>query len=210
MTGGRRQGTGGKRAVFLDRDGVLIASKVRHGKPLPALRLDELMILPGVSEALAELQAAGYVLIGVTNQPDVGRGLLSREVVETMHQRLLARLPLTDILVCYETDDACPRRKPNPGMLLEAADRYGITLPGSFLVGDRWKDIEAGRRAGCRTVFVDHDYAESRPDPPADFTTDSLSAAARWVLTSGVRDRESECRGEIHEHSDKSQRPAVR
>jgi D-glycero-D-manno-heptose 1,7-bisphosphate phosphatase len=170
------------RAVFLDRDGVLNRATVREGKPYPPSRVEDLAILPGVPEALAALHAAGFLLIGVTNQPDVARGTQRREVVEAIHERLLAALPLREILVCYEDDDRCPRRKPNPGLLLEAARNHGLDLAGSFLVGDRGKDVEAGRRAGCRTVFLDRGYAEPGPAPPADFTADHMATAAAWIL----------------------------
>jgi len=124
-----------------------------------------------------------FLLIGATNQPDVARGTQRREVVEAMNARLLAATPIITILVCYEDGDNCPRRKPNPGLLLEAAETYGIDLAASFIVGDRWRDVKAGRRAGCRTVFVDLGYDERRPDPPADYTAADLPAAADWILS---------------------------
>jgi len=171
-----------RRAVFLDRDGVLIASALREGKPYAPSRLDQVEILPGIPEAVRSLSAAGFLLIGATNQPDVARGSIRREVVEEINARLLAVLPLTEIRVCYEADDGCRCRKPNPGMLLDAAEQHGIDLAGSFMVGDRWKDVEAGRRAGCRTVFLHCNYDEPLPDPPADFTASSLLEAAEWIL----------------------------
>jgi D-glycero-D-manno-heptose 1,7-bisphosphate phosphatase len=171
-----------RRAVFLDRDGVLNQAVVRDGKPYPPQGVAELRVLPGVEGALRRLGAAGFLLIGVTNQPDVARGTQRREVVEAINARLLEALPLAELRVCYEADNACPRRKPNPGMLLEAAAEHALDLAGSFMVGDRWSDVEAGRRAGCRTVFLRCGYAERQPDPPADFTTDGLAAAADWIL----------------------------
>ncbi len=171
-----------RRAVFLDRDGVLNRCVVRDGRPYPPAGLEELEILPGVDDALRRLASAGFLLVGVTNQPDVARGTLPREVVEAIHARLRELLPLDDLRVCYEADNAYPRRKPNPGMLLEAAAEWGIDPAASFMVGDRWSDVEAGHRAGCRTVFVDHGYAERRPDPPADFTTHNLAGGADWIL----------------------------
>jgi D-glycero-D-manno-heptose 1,7-bisphosphate phosphatase len=174
---------GGRRAVFLDRDGVLNRAVVRDGKPYPPATLEEFEVLPGVPEALRRLHAAGFLLIGATNQPDVARGTQDRAVVEAMNARLLAETPMTEILVCYEDGDDHPRRKPNPGLLLDAAQTYGIDLPASFMIGDRWRDVEAGRRAGCRTVFLDRGYRERRPDPPADHTTTELPAAVAWVLS---------------------------
>jgi D-glycero-D-manno-heptose 1,7-bisphosphate phosphatase len=171
------------RAVFLDRDGVLNRAVVRDGKPYSPATLDELVVLPGVPEALARLRAAGFLLLVATNQPDVARGTQRREVVEAMHARLLETLPLDEVFVCYGDGPDCPTRKPNPGLLLQAAQKYGIHLPASFMVGDRWRDVEAGRRAGCRTVFLDYGYREKRPDFPPDHTARDLADAAGWILT---------------------------
>jgi D-glycero-D-manno-heptose 1,7-bisphosphate phosphatase len=171
------------KAVFLDRDGVLIACLIRNGRPFPPLAMEQVEILPGVAEAVKQLADAGYVLLGASNQPDVGRGTISREFVEAVNHHLLQKLPqIRGIDACYDFDDASPRRKPNPGMLLEAAQKYDIDLADSFMIGDRAKDVEAGHRAGCRTVFIDHGYQEPRPKPPADFTTRTLLDAAQWIL----------------------------
>ncbi len=171
-----------RRAVFLDRDGVINRAVVRDGKPYPPASLAEVEVLPGVAEALARLRAAGFLLLVATNQPDVARGTQRREVVEAINARLLAELPLDEVFVCYEDGPDCPRKKPNPGLLLEAAAKYDIDLAGSFMVGDRWRDIEAGHRAGCRTIFIDYGYREQRPPHPPDWTTDSLAGAAEWAL----------------------------
>jgi D-glycero-D-manno-heptose 1,7-bisphosphate phosphatase len=171
-----------RRAIFLDRDGVLNRAVVRDGKPYPPQSVDELEVLPGVVEALDRLRSTGYLLVGVTNQPDVARGTQRREVVEAINARLREALPLDALYVCYEDGTVCPRRKPNPGMLLEAAEAFGIDLAGSFMVGDRWSDVEAGRRAGCRTIFIARNYAERLPDPPADFAAPGLREATDWIL----------------------------
>jgi D-glycero-D-manno-heptose 1,7-bisphosphate phosphatase len=171
------------RAVFLDRDGVLNRAVIRNGRPYPPATLEAFEILSGVPDAVRRLHDAGFLLIGATNQPDVARGTQRREVVETMNARLLAETAITAMLVCYEDGEDCPRRKPNPGLLLEAAATYAIDLAASFMVGDRWRDVEAGRRAGCRTIFLDRGYAERQPDPPADYTTTDLPAAADWILS---------------------------
>jgi D-sedoheptulose 7-phosphate isomerase len=177
---------GGKsRAVFLDRDGVINRVVVREGKPFPPATLQELEILPGVLEALHQLKQHGYKLVVVTNQPDVRRGTQSQATVEAMHQALSARLPLDDILVCYHTDqDKCDCRKPLPGMLLEAARKHNIDMATSFMVGDRWRDIEAGYNAGCRTILIDYGYSERPPDHAPDFRARSLHEAADWILCS--------------------------
>ena len=176
----------GRRAVFLDRDGVLNRAEVRDGKPYPPATLDELAILPGVPEALARLRAAGFLLLAVTNQPDVARGAQRREVVEAMHARLMRELPLDEIFVCYADGPDNPRRKPNPGLLLDAAAKHGVDLAASFMVGDRWRDVEAGARAGCRTVFLDYCYRERRPSAPPDRVVMNLSAAADWILAQPI------------------------
>jgi D-glycero-D-manno-heptose 1,7-bisphosphate phosphatase len=175
--------SGGARAIFLDRDGVLNRAMVREGRPYPPAALEALEILPGVPDAVRRLHDAGFLVIGATNQPDVARGTQRREVVEAMNAQLMAAMPITAILVCYEDGEDCPRRKPNPGLLLEAAGAYGIDLSASFMVGDRWRDVEAGRRAGCQTVFLDRGYAESPPARPADHTATDLPAAVTWILS---------------------------
>ena len=172
-----------QRAVFVDRDGVLNRAVVRNGLPYPPATLEALEILPGVPQAVRQLHDAGYLIIGATNQPDVARGTQKREVVEAMNARLMAAMPITEILVCYEDDDNCPRRKPNPGLMQEAAKLFGIDLSASFMIGDRWRDVEAGRRAGCRTIFLDLGYSEQRPEPPANHDAADLPAAVAWILS---------------------------
>src|SRR3989338_8918354 len=141
-----------RRGVFLDRDGVLNRAFVRDGKPYPPSTLAELEILPGVPEALALLRAEGFRLVVVTNQPDVARGTQTRKTGELLHAALLARLPLDEFRVCYHDDaDHCACLKPAPGLLLQAAQELELDLASCFMVGDRWRDIEAGRRAGCTT-----------------------------------------------------------
>lgn len=173
-----------RRAVFLDRDGVLNRAIVRNGTPYPPATLAELEILPDAPKALENLKAAGFLLIGVTNQPDVARGTQRREVVDAINAALLAALPLHEMLVCDHDDrDGCDCRKPLPGLLLQAAARYGIDLSSSFMIGDRWKDVETGRRVACATVLIDYGYAEMRPDSAPDCRAYSLSEAARWILS---------------------------
>ena len=173
-----------KRAVFLDRDGVLNQAIVRDGKPYPPGTAGEMEISPEAPAALADLRAAGFLLIVVTNQPDVARGRQSRATVEAMHDRLREVLPLDDFFVCYHDDaDHCACRKPLPGLLTEAASRYGIDLTSSYLIGDRWRDIDAGAEAGCRTILIDRAYRERGPLHPPDASVSSLGAAVRWILS---------------------------
>lgn len=171
-----------RRAVFLDRDGVLNRAVVRDRKPYPPATLEDLEILPGVVAALERLRLLGFLLLVVTNQPDVARGDRSRESVDAFNAELARRLPLDDISVCFHDDaDGCDCRKPLPGLLVRGAARHGIDLERSYLVGDRWRDVAAGQRAGVRTVFIDYDYDERRPEPPADVTVKDLSAAVEWI-----------------------------
>ncbi|PYK99877.1 MAG: HAD family hydrolase [Verrucomicrobia bacterium] len=173
-----------KRAVFLDRDGGLNRSTVREGRPYAPRSLEDFQLLPGVAEALARLRNAGFLLIVVTNQPDVAAGVVRREVLARIHQKLRALLPIDDIKVCCHVDeDDCACRKPRPGMLLEAAREWSIDLEHSFMVGDRWRDVSAGKAAGCKTIFVDYGYAERQKDPP-DFVVTSLPEAAKIILQS--------------------------
>jgi len=168
--------------VFLDRDGVLNRALVTAGRPEPPREPEQFELLPGVSEACAQLTDAGLVLIVVTNQPDIARGLLDPAVVDRLNKQLLGSLALHDVIVCPHDDgDACDCRKPKPGMLLEGASRWDIDLSRSVMVGDRWRDIEAGRAAGTRTVFVDRGYDEPAPDHP-DLTVKELHESVPWII----------------------------
>jgi D-glycero-D-manno-heptose 1,7-bisphosphate phosphatase len=173
------------RAVFLDRDGVLNRALVRNGLPYPPSSMEEFELLPGVREACLRLKGAGYLLVVATNQPDVGRGTLARELVESMHAKLMDDLSLDRVEVCYAAGAAHGEpsefRKPGPGMLLKVAGELGIDLRQSWMVGDRWRDISCGRAAGCRTVLIDYGYAEEFPIAP-DFTVASLMGAADVIL----------------------------
>jgi D-glycero-D-manno-heptose 1,7-bisphosphate phosphatase len=169
-------------AVFLDRDGVINRAFIRDGTPYPPDSLRDLEILPHVPEALSALKAQGYSLVVVTNQPDVARGVASRELVDSIHERLKGELGLDAIFTCFHDDaDECDCRKPKPGLLFRAANELGIDLKSSFMVGDRWRDVEAGRRAGCRTLFVDCGYREA-PSQSSDFRVESLLEASGIIL----------------------------
>ena len=172
-----------RRAVFLDRDGVINRAIIKDGIPYSPRSLDKLEIPDDVPQALETLKDAGFLLIGVTNQPDVARGLQRREVVELIHATLLATLPLEKMFVCFHDDkDGCACRKPSPGLLYQAADQYQIDLASSFMIGDRWRDVEAGKRAGCTTILIDHQYAEMGVNPLPDFRVHSISEAASLIL----------------------------
>ena len=171
-----------KYAVFLDRDGVINESVVIKGKPYPPANLEVLNILPGVHEALVALSRAGYLLIVITNQPDVASGIVTQKTVEEINDYLATQLPIEEFFVCYHLDaHNCKCRKPEPGSLLSAARMHNIDLDKSYMVGDRWRDIEAGERAGCKTIFIDYSYQEKQPTS-MDYSVSSLMEAAKIIL----------------------------
>jgi D-glycero-D-manno-heptose 1,7-bisphosphate phosphatase len=171
-------------AVFMDRDGTLNVSIIRDSKPYPPQTLEEFELFPRVDAAIAALKAAGYALVVATNQPDVGRGTQKQEVVEAIHEKLRLLMPQIDrIEVCYDPGrgELSRRRKPEPGMLLDAAAALDLDLSRSWMIGDRWRDIDCGRSAGVRTIFIDLGYSEELGLPP-DFTVRSFFEAAQIVL----------------------------
>ena len=172
------------RAVFLDRDGVINLPFVRDGKPYPPRSVDEFKLLPEVPTACALLHDAGYKIVVATNQPDVGRGELERSVVEEIHNKMCGLLPIDRVEVCYDPGrgEYSLFRKPAPGMLLRAADVLGIDLKQSYMVGDRWRDIDCGHAAGCKTIFVDWGYEEPLREQPL-FTAPDLLSAAYIILS---------------------------
>jgi len=170
------------RAVFLDRDGVINATKVEHGKPYPPKNLEEFVVLPKVSEALHALKSAGFLLFVITNQPDVARGKTKLSVAEEINKFIIESFPISEIYTCYHDDeDACDCRKPKPGNIIKAANLYEVDIQRSFMVGDRWRDVDAGESAGCKTIFIDYGYEEKRP-VNYDYKASSLYEAAIIIL----------------------------
>jgi D-glycero-D-manno-heptose 1,7-bisphosphate phosphatase len=170
----------------LDRDGVLVVPRFRDGRSFAPRTLAQFAIYEEAPRCVRQLKDAGFKLVVVSNQPDVGAGLVSREVVEEMNVRLCKLIPLDAVKVCYHTkEQRCACRKPLPGLLLEAAAEMGIDLSASIMVGDRASDIEAGAMAGCRTAFIDLGYtAEARPANPDKVAT-SLGEATDWIRSLG-------------------------
>ena len=172
------------RAVFLDRDGVINRALERNGQPQSPASLSEFEIFPGVSDACTKLRQAGFLLVVVTNQPDVGRGVLKKEVVEMIHEEMCRLLPIDHVEVCYHPGKGasnCDCRKPKPGMLLRAARELGIDLTQSWMVGDRWRDVNCGHAAGCHTIFIDRGYTEALRQKP-HFSAGNLAEAADIIL----------------------------
>lgn len=174
----------GKRqpVVFLDRDGVLIQSLVREGKPYSPRKIEDLVILEGVREAVSLLHRNGFVTVVVTNQPDVARGNLSPDLLSEIHNSIYEEVGVEHFYTCKHDDhDDCECRKPNIGLFKKAVQELDLDASNSFMVGDRWKDIEAGQRAGCTCFFIDNDYSEKRPTPPF-YTVTSLLEAAKIIV----------------------------
>ena len=171
---------GRRRAVFLDRDGVLVETLVRDNRAFAPLSLSEFRLVAEATAQVARLREAGLLPIVFTNQPDVGRGRLSLETLDAMHARLRETVAVEDIFVCtHDSEAACECRKPKPGLLRAAAEKWAVDLEQSFVVGDRWQDIEAGRAVGCYTVLIERPYSEN---PAADARVADLVGAVRVVL----------------------------
>jgi D-glycero-D-manno-heptose 1,7-bisphosphate phosphatase len=170
------------RAVFLDRDGVINGVIVKEGRPYPPPSLVKLEILPGVKEALDDLHEAGYLLIVITNQPDVARGITCKSAVDEIHEFMMANFPITQIKACFHDDaDQCGCRKPKPGAIIKAAREYHLNLNDCYMVGDRWRDIDAGILAGCKTIFIDYQYDEKQPTE-TNFIVKSLLEASKIII----------------------------
>jgi D-glycero-D-manno-heptose 1,7-bisphosphate phosphatase len=168
--------------VFLDRDGVINRSLRVRGRPIAPRSLSEFRLLPGARDAIGALKKKGFRVVVVTNQPDVAKGKITRAELDAMNRRLEDELHVDLVKVCMHTQEAgCRCRKPAPGMLLEAGDDLGLALKGSYMVGDRWRDVEAGRAAGCYTIRIERHWANERPSQ-ADAIVGSLGAAVRHIL----------------------------
>jgi len=178
------------KAVFLDSDGVINTAIVRDGKAYSPTTVDALIIPNEVKPALARLKNAGFMLLCVTNKPDVARGLMTQENVDAIVAKLRHELPLDDIFLCMSPDEASPCYKPNPGLLLEGAKKYAIDLKKSYMIGDRYRDVGAGQNAGCKkTIWINRHYNEPDPSPAADFTANSLKEAVDWLLSSEEKEK---------------------
>lgn len=179
--------SGRRPAVFLDRDGVLNAATARHGRPHPPASIAEVAMLPGAAEACRALRDAGLVLVVVTNQPDIARGTTTAAAVAALNEAIVGGLGVAEVCVCPHDDaDGCRCRKPRPGMLLDAADRLGLDLARSTMVGDRWRDVAAGRAAGTATVWVDRGWDEAKPQGPDLVVPELIDAVPFLVERAGT------------------------
>ena len=169
-------------AVFLDRDGVLNRAVVRDGKPYAPRRLEDFCLLPGAAQVVTDLKAAGFIVVVITNQPDVGHGLITLATLEAMHAKLRVAAPIDAILACtHRQDEGCACRKPKPGLIERAIRQFGIAREASYMVGDRWNDVVVGRTAGLYTIFLDRGYTEVLVEAP-DLAVKSLSKARLFIL----------------------------
>jgi D-glycero-D-manno-heptose 1,7-bisphosphate phosphatase len=177
-------------AVFLDRDGVVVIPEFRDRRSFAPRRLADFRLYPEAAASLHRLKRAGFLLAVITNQPDVGNGLIPRSEVDAMHETMTRELPIDAVKACFHRqEDHCRCRKPKPGMILEAAEELGINLKKSFMVGDRGSDVEAGRAVGCTTVFIDLGYAEPAPDAP-DHVVYSIGEAADVIIATALTTQE--------------------
>ena len=166
-----------KKAVFLDRDGVVNKIYIKDGLPFSPPSFKDLEILPGVKESIVLLKELNFICLLVTNQPDVSRGKIKMDEVVKMNDFIKDEINLDDIFVCFHDDnDKCNCRKPQPGLLLEAVKKWNIDITKSFMIGDRYKDIEAGSVVGCRTFFLDNKYKENPPNKPTFIVSSLLEA----------------------------------
>lgn len=172
----------GRPAVFLDRDGVLNELVQRDGADVSPRDPGEFRLRPDAAAAVRELRSAGLPVLVVTNQPDIARGRMPVEALERMTAILKSALPVDDVAVCPHDDaDACDCRKPNPGLLLDLASRWDVDLQRSYMIGDSWRDVGAGRAAGCRTILI---AGADGSRSGADATVPDLRSAVAAVLRS--------------------------
>jgi len=174
------------KAVFLDRDGVINRAILKDGIPHPPRTATSIEFFPDVLDSINSLKSNGFVIIVVTNQPDVATGIQTIDEVEKIHDLIRCRFPVDEIQVCYHVDiDKCSCRKPKPGMLKQAAKKWLINLSESAMIGDRWRDVEAGKSAGCQTILIRGEHREQLISKP-DAIVDSLYEASQLIILGKV------------------------
>ena len=168
-------------AIFLDRDGTLNKAFIKKGLPISPASFSKFKILPGVKSSITKLKKLKYLCLLITNQPDVSRKKIKKKVVIKMNKFIKKKINLDDVFVCYHDDnDNCNCRKPKPGLLIKASKKWKINFKKSFMIGDRWKDISAGKKVGCKTIFINNNYKKDKI-VKANFTFKSLSKAVNKI-----------------------------
>jgi len=166
------------KAVFLDRDGTLNRATVKKGRPSPPTSLEEIKLITGTKEAISLLKALNFIPIVITNQPDLARGITTLSRIEQVNEVIHRELNIEYFYMCLHDDnDNCFCRKPKAGLLLKAALDLEIDLTCSIMVGDRWRDIEAGQNVGCDCYFIDYNYNETKPNQPFQTVSSLLEVA---------------------------------
>ena len=148
------------KAVFFDRDGTLIFSKIIKGQPIAFNKLQDIKIIPGIKETISKIKKFGYLCIMITNQPEYERKINTKKNIIEINNFVKKKLKLDSIFVCFSNNEKNYFRKPNPGMLLLAKDKFNLNLKKSYFIGDRWRDIDAGNKVGCKTILLKYDYEE--------------------------------------------------
>jgi D-glycero-D-manno-heptose 1,7-bisphosphate phosphatase len=170
--------------VFLDRDGVVNKIILKERRPYSPRELDQLEILEGVRDAVQIFQKLRFKVVVITNQPEISRGLITEDLTIEMHNKIREETGIESFYFCRHDDfHDCECRKPKAGMLLKAAEELNLDFSQSYLVGDRWKDIHAGQKVGCKCYFIDNHYDEPRPILPFH-TVKSLYEAAILIRES--------------------------
>lgn len=170
------------RAIFLDRDGVIVKPKVKNRKSYAPIAFKDFKIYKNIKKKILLLKKLGFKIIVITNQPDVENKKISLKLINKMHRYLSKNLFLDGIYTCVHSQDSnCECRKPKIGLFLKAANSKKILLKKSYMIGDRKSDIDAGIRAGCSSIFVDRNYLETKPKNQI-FTAKNFNMAANFII----------------------------
>ena len=184
------------RAVFFDRDGVLNSALLRGGRTYAPLRLEDFELNPSASDAVKQIQDVGLETVIVTNQPELSVGTLDPTVLDAMHELIRSSLGIHHFYVCPHTSDAgCECHKPAPGLILDACMALDMDASGSYMVGDRWRDVGAGKAAGCTTILIKRNYSYAgapaefsvEPDKSVDSLEDAVDAILEYERTRHLR-----------------------
>ncbi|MBN2570186.1 MAG: HAD-IIIA family hydrolase [Deltaproteobacteria bacterium] len=170
------------RAVFLDRDGVINHVVIRDGKAFAPRSREEFIIVEDTAGVIKDLKDRGFLVIVVTNQPEIARGSLAQDDLDWMTKKIMRETAVDEVIVCPHDDgDGCDCRKPLPGMILAGARKWEIDLENSYMIGDGWKDMKAGNSAGCKCILIDAVYNQ---DVVCDVRVDKLYEAVELIINS--------------------------